>query len=234
MACNIRVIAGKTQPLKRDEYTKKGPTFQSQLTHEEIKERLSQYVPVDEPHLLQPGTHVRYFIEDKDGNWLFRMGGFVKMNTHADYLMLSTEPYGGKSWSVQKKTAKFFRRKATNDTTDKVKVESQYQAALEQQQQEIQRLRRELEQAVGRDRERSERTSTIGTSGTKTSTEVLRTRAQSAPQQMVKNLERSDKFERSVKPSEISNLQKGSGSSNAGMMRTSTSSNAGKSSFGKR
>lgn len=147
----------QTQRLKDVDYKQQGPSKQSQLTKDEIRSRLENYVFVDDIDNVPLNTHVRYFSEDRNGGWVFRLGGFIRTNNHPDYLILSTNPCGGKTWSVQKVSSRFYRVKSTKDKTtdeleEKDKVNRQYQAALEKQQREIARLRQELERSQGMQR----------------------------------------------------------------------------------
>lgn len=109
--------------LKDDkEYQRPDKTFTEQLTREQIAERLQDYIQVDDMKFVRKGTHLRYYIPDKQhpGEMKFCVGGFLKF-THDEYLILSQSPYGkdAKSWSVQRKDAIFYRKLAPQETIDK-------------------------------------------------------------------------------------------------------------------
>ena len=83
-------------------------SYQSQLSAEDIQEKLEGYVLVDNIADVDLGVHIRYFKEDDDGQSLFRMGGFLLNKTRCDtYIMLDN---GSKKWSVQVKDCTFFRK----------------------------------------------------------------------------------------------------------------------------
>lgn len=109
--------------LKDDkEYTRPEKTFTEQLTKEQIAEKLQDYIQVDDMKFVRKGTHLRYYIPDKQhpGEMKFCVGGFLKY-THDEYVILAQSPYGKdtKSWSVQRKDAIFYRKLAPQEATDK-------------------------------------------------------------------------------------------------------------------
>lgn len=90
-------------------YVRPEKTIQDSLSNKEIKEKLKGYASVDDINSVQLGTHLRYYSKDlKTGNIKFRLGGLLfKRDIDKPYVILSN---GDFSWSVQKKTSKFYRK----------------------------------------------------------------------------------------------------------------------------
>ena len=139
--------------LSRDRYKQSAttPSFQSSLTPEEIRERLSNYKMVTDIDYVGVNTHLRYFVQDpKTGEWKFRLGGFLKKKDNPKYVILSTSPQAdGKTWSVARgDKVKFFQIKSPQERQDATTeaLSNKYQSALEQQQAEIDKLKAELAQ----------------------------------------------------------------------------------------
>lgn len=93
---------------KNDTYKRTRITIQERLTKEEIKDKLTNYEQVDDISKVILNTHVRYFLK-KDNIYLFRLGGMLyKINNDLQYVVLSN---GKKTWSVNMKTAIFWKKK---------------------------------------------------------------------------------------------------------------------------
>ncbi len=121
-------------------YKRPETTFQQGLSHQEIADRLQGYKKVAHEELadLPLDTHLRYFTTGPDGTQQFRLGGFLKNKSNADtYLILST---GKANWSVQVRTAVFYRKLSQEEQLEEMKksVESQ----LEQKNRDIETLKR--------------------------------------------------------------------------------------------
>ena len=104
-----------TKRLSRDtSYNRPKKTYQEKLSPKEIKEKLLEYVQVDDITTVPLNTHVRYFsFNPKTGEKLFRLGGFLTRKELDDpYVILSN---GSSSWSVQKKTTVFFKKMTIKD-----------------------------------------------------------------------------------------------------------------------
>jgi hypothetical protein len=126
---------------------------------EKIREKLENYVEVDNIDYVSQNTHIRYFVFDnRVGEYRFRLGGLLAMK-HSSYVVLSN---GSLTWSVPKETehegqthkTRFFRvltpyemqeKKATQSEKEKDKtqvVAQQQMDQLQRQQAEIDKLKR--------------------------------------------------------------------------------------------
>ena len=115
----------RSQPQKltnSKNYNRPKYTVQEQLSTEDIKTKLKEYLPVDKIDDVKLGTHVRYYKKNEEtGEYQFRLGGLLYRKNHSEYVILNN---GKHSWSVQKKTAKFYR-KMTKDEFEK-RIKEQY------------------------------------------------------------------------------------------------------------
>jgi hypothetical protein len=107
--------------LSNSKYKRPRKTVQDRLTREEIIEKLEDYIEVENMATIPLKTHIRYFatITDDKGatSKKFRLGGWLMNNANHDkYIVLSN---GAKHWTVQAKSAVFFRKK----TYDEIKEE---------------------------------------------------------------------------------------------------------------
>lgn len=104
---------GYKVPTKRlshsKNYVRPSKTIQDSLTNRDIKDKLKGYISVDDINNVQLGTHLRYYSKNsKTGDIKFRLGGLLfKRDIDKPYVILSN---GDLSWSVQKKTSKFYRK----------------------------------------------------------------------------------------------------------------------------
>ena len=117
----------KDSRLSRDTTYQRPPTtYQQSLTNDEIKEKLSGYVKVEEINRVPVGSHLRYFLieidpETQKKKKLFRTGGFLKNKDNSDkYVVLSN---GTKSWSVNTQKCVFFRKMKQHEMEDKYEKE---------------------------------------------------------------------------------------------------------------
>ena len=89
--------------LGKDTYQREGPSYTDKLKRDDISMKLANYEEVKKNiNTIPLNTHVRYFIYDprlKQNR--FRLGGFIRRNNDPRYVVLATEPIGGKTWSVQ-------------------------------------------------------------------------------------------------------------------------------------
>lgn len=100
-----------------DNYQRPEKTYTESLTEDDIKAKLVNYEKIDSTEMLVRGNHIRYYSPSKDDptKLKFCVGGFVK-SKHDEYLVLSQNVFGkGKTWSVQKKGAVFYRKLAPNE-----------------------------------------------------------------------------------------------------------------------
>jgi flagellar basal body rod protein FlgC len=134
-----------TQRLTSDNYDRPKKTFQESLSNEEIKEKLKDYVKVENISEVPVNSHLRYFtlVEDpktKQVQKLFRLGGMLKNKDNCDkYVVLSN---GTKSWSVNTKTAVFFRKMTLEEVHDK------YTKRIAELEHQVKRLTRKLKEAL--------------------------------------------------------------------------------------
>jgi hypothetical protein len=110
--------------LKDDKvYNRPEKTYTEQLTKEQIAEKLIDYIQVDDIKFVRKGTHMRYYIPDKQnpGEMKFCVGGFLKFSGSDEYIILSQSPYGkdAKSWSVQLKDAILYRKLTPQEINEK-------------------------------------------------------------------------------------------------------------------
>ena len=123
---------------KKDGYIRPKKTMQDKLTATEIKEKLEDYVEVDDIDSVPLNTHIRYFTKvKKDGKTkkLFRMGGFLKNKTNSTKYVILTN--GRASWSVQIKDSIFFRKLNMDE------MKEQYEDEIEDLQDEVKKLKKE-------------------------------------------------------------------------------------------
>ena len=124
--------------LGKDDYDRPKHTKTEKLTMEEIKEKLEDYVEIDDISVVPLDTHLRYFAEvtdEKTGKKkkIFRLGGFLKnKNNYDKYVVLSSTPSSfsnGKTWSANTKTSIFYKKmtiaeikEAMQDEIDELKT----------------------------------------------------------------------------------------------------------------
>lgn len=108
--------------LATDGYVRPKVTAAEMLTAEQIKERLKNYEKVqkDDLYKLVDGDKVRYFKVEGDGNFKYRPGGFVLVNSAPDYLVLTNN---GANWSVQLDDNVIFKAIDIDEIEEKHKIE---------------------------------------------------------------------------------------------------------------
>lgn len=134
----------KTIRLGNDKYDRPKNTIQERLTDAEIKEKLDNYIEVEDMSKVSVGSHIRYFVTEvnkKTGETTrkFRLGGTLTNKDNADkYVILSN---GRVSWSVQVGSASFYKKM----TLDELKEVHDEVIALYKE--KIKQLKRELAKA---------------------------------------------------------------------------------------
>jgi hypothetical protein len=117
-----------TKRLSADtEYKKTGKSIQQNLSPDEIKEKLKEYVPLETIDDVSINSHIRYFTVN-NGKKQFRLGGFLtKIDT--DYVVLSN---GKLSWSVQKKNSIFFKKMSYDELKEELieKISNKFEKKL--------------------------------------------------------------------------------------------------------
>jgi|TARA_B100001093_G_scaffold493032_1_gene534780 regulator of replication initiation timing len=136
--------------LANDNYERPKKTLQDKLTPEDIKDKLKEYIEVEDIGQVSLNTHLRYFTEKIDEKTkkktkAFRLGGFlVNKNNYEKYIILSNVPdVGGvnpnkKTWSVNTQKSIFYR-KLSND-----EIKDEYQEEIDELYEEINVLKKEL------------------------------------------------------------------------------------------
>lgn len=123
-----------------DGYKRPKKTVQDKLTASEIKEKLEDYIEVDNISNVPLNTHIRYFskIKQKSGKIkkVFRLGGFLKNKNNAEKFVILTN--GSASWSVQVKTSIFFRKMTISE------IKEQYEDEIEDLHKKIRRLKQQV------------------------------------------------------------------------------------------
>lgn len=135
-------MSKKIEKLGSDKsYKRPKITYQEQLTGDEIQEKLSGYVKVDNIADVPLNTHIRYFIINDDGSQSFRLGGFLHRKDNADvYVRLSN---GKNTWSVQVANAIFYKKISHKEEIES--IHAMYKKKLKEKDEIIKKLKRELD-----------------------------------------------------------------------------------------
>ncbi len=136
--------------LGDDSYKRPKKTLTDKLTSEDIKNKLEDYIEVEDISKVPLNTHIRYFteIEDKVKKKkikVFRLGGFlINKNNYDQYVVLSNTPETGvinnqkKTWSVNTKTSIFYRKQNLDE------IKEQYKDELEEVYDEVDNLKKQI------------------------------------------------------------------------------------------
>lgn len=113
-------------------------TYQEKLSAEEIKKKLEGYSKVKDISQVPLNTHLRYFVIEKNGNKLFRTGGFLhNKENYQTYVMLSN---GKNVWSVQTENTIFFQK--MNHKDEIASLREHYEKKLEEKDEIIEKLKK--------------------------------------------------------------------------------------------
>ena len=136
--------------LGDDSYKRPKKTLTDKLSAEEIKEKLEDYIEVEDISKVPLNTHIRYFTEKEDKDKkkkikVFRLGGFlVNKNNYDKYVVLSNVPDTGvinankKTWSANTKTSIFYRKQNLDE------IKEQYQDELDELYDEVDNLKKQM------------------------------------------------------------------------------------------
>lgn len=136
--------------LGKDDYKRPKKTLTDKLSAEEIKNKLEDYIEVDDISKVPLNSHLRYFTDKYDEKKkkdikVFRLGGFlVNKNNYDKYVVLSSVPDTGvinnsrKTWSVNTQKSIFYRKQ----TTDEIKED--YKDELEELYDEVDKLKKQI------------------------------------------------------------------------------------------
>ena len=113
-------------------------TFTSNLTKDEINEKLQDYKLVDDISKVPLGTHLRYFIM-KDGNKLFRMGGNLKRNLDLPKFVVLVNALGTE-WTVQIKDTTFYKKMSINE------IKEEYDGIIEELHEKIKKYKSKIDE----------------------------------------------------------------------------------------
>jgi hypothetical protein len=133
-----------TKRLTRDKsYNKPAQTFQESLTNAQIKDALKEYKKTTNILQVPINTHIRYFITDKKGNKVFRLGGVLtKIGDNQQYVILSNGTF---SWSAQIATSIFYQKMSEAELKNEMKAEIKKQILTETNDNELVEKNKELE-----------------------------------------------------------------------------------------
>ena len=136
--------------LGNDNYKRPKKTLTDKLSAEEIKNKLEDYIEVEDISKVPLNSHLRYFTEKYDekkkkSSKVFRLGGFlVNKNNYDKYVVLSNVPDTGvinnnrKTWSVNTQKSIFYRKQ----TMDEIKED--YKDELEELYDEVDKLKKQV------------------------------------------------------------------------------------------
>jgi hypothetical protein len=82
------------------------------------------------------GTHLRYFV-NKDGEYLFRMGGNLKRNTDLPKFIILKNAVGAE-WSVQVKDTIFYKKMSLTE------IKNEYEGIIDELHLKIKKLKSEI------------------------------------------------------------------------------------------
>lgn len=120
------------------EEEKEKKTFTSNLTKDEINEKLQDYKLVDDISKVPLGTHLRYFIM-KDGNKLFRMGGNLKRNLDLPKFVVLVNALGTE-WTVQIKDTTFYKKMSISE------IKEEYDGIIEELHEKIKKYKSKIDE----------------------------------------------------------------------------------------
>jgi hypothetical protein len=134
--------------LGDDTYKRPKKTITDKLTTEDVKNKLEDYIEVEDISKVPLNTHIRYFTEKEENKKIikvFRLGGFlVNKNNYDKYVVLSSVPETGvinnnkKTWSVNTQTSIFYRKQSMDE------LKEQYKQEIEELYDEVDNLKKQL------------------------------------------------------------------------------------------
>ena len=137
------IIPSHNPITQSDGYVRPQKTFTDNLSKEEIRSMLDDYIQVthDELATVKLGTHIRYFITDPNGVQHFRLGGILlNVSGVPVYIVLGN---GRSTWSAQMKGSTFFKKLTVPEFRAKIANEckAQTDGIIEMQKREILKLK---------------------------------------------------------------------------------------------
>lgn len=139
--------------ITKSRYKRPLVTKTERITDEQITDKLEDYIQIKKSNLkdVSIGTHLRYFTITKDGEKIYRPGGFLVNNTGLPkYIYLTNNKL---KWPVQIKTSVFFKKMSVtevkeeyDDYIDQLEHKlKKYKKKIMQQDKEIKELRKMLD-----------------------------------------------------------------------------------------
>lgn len=113
-------------------------TFTSNLTKDEINEKLQDYKLVDDMSKVPLGTHLRYFVI-KNGVKLFRMGGNLKRNLDLPKFIVLVNALGTE-WTVQIKDTTFYKKMSLKE------IKEEYDSIIEELHEKIKKYKSKIDE----------------------------------------------------------------------------------------
>lgn len=105
--------------ISQDEYQRPIQTYTEKLTRNDIKNKLEDYIKIDNIKDLKVGQHIRYFIKSDDETLKFRSGGtIIKIDKMYKYIVLTNSKL---TWSVQVQNSVLFRKLTVQELKDEFK-----------------------------------------------------------------------------------------------------------------
>jgi hypothetical protein len=115
-----------SKKITDDNYKRPAKTYTDRLDDDDIEDKLSDYVKVDDIMTVNTHAHLRYFtleLDKKSGTMkrLFRMGGFLaKKDENKQYVVLTN---GRMTWTVQIANTVFYRRLTVKEIKEEYEQE---------------------------------------------------------------------------------------------------------------
>lgn len=146
----IKKVVKKTYQTKTNQYGGNGiniengddngekKTFTSNLTKDEINEKLQDYKLVDDITKVPLGSHLRYFVM-KDGTKLFRMGGNLKRNLDLPKFIVLVNAVGTE-WTVQIKDTTFYKKMSLKE------IKEEYDGIIDELHEKIKKYKNKIEE----------------------------------------------------------------------------------------
>ena len=136
-------------PFRLNEYYKgyvaPRKTFSDYLTREDIEKRLENYEKVDDIEFVKSGTHIRYFITDKDtGKKKFKNGGVLRRKFPKYVVLVSNNL----TWSVPKEGTSFYKKLTQEELLEEC------DQVIKDQDSEITKLKKELKKLKKKQKEK--------------------------------------------------------------------------------
>ena len=105
-----------TSRLGYDNYERPKKTYTDTLSKDDIEDKLNGYKQIEDIYKVPLGSHLRYFLKNKDKKYVFRLGGFLFRNEGLPkYIVMEAN---GKTWSVQVKNTIFYQKMSQREIND--------------------------------------------------------------------------------------------------------------------